>query len=628
MNRYRNFGPNDDVPDQLGDRAFQRLDMQADATTLPPGTVQRSENFRFETTGAQVRGGIARQLAAGDTVESIYWAAVYRPETGNDRIALVNTSRLTLFNPADQSTARYDYPVGESVTEDDQVCLIQGGVSSGTTPDLYILRGFDKSVLKFNGATVAVDNDFRRGEFGVFYQDRMAVNATVWQVAISDFLDFTTWSALSQHQILKGGDDYLTLFLPYQKDYVLVGSRKAWFIAHYDPLVGQSAGAGYEGGLQDTSFLRELTRQAGPVGKAAALDANGKIWFVTDHAIYAFVPQLDLELTVLGEPISAPIQPILARLSTDFAKTASIKAWQHRLYFALPISGPVLQLTAVTIGSEQTDLELPFDLPAVLGGGYLVTLETEEPHDLSTGDLVEIRNAVDSGLNGRRRLVTAVPNSTQFAIDISDTNGLGLGDRATVQRLAERPNVIAVLNTSRDAWESIDVLPSGLFADYLVIADSGGQRRLWLVDRDIGPCLYEEGRTDEITDELGGLSLPFDLPAELSLANFGSAPIAGRLTQRTLQWDGIKRQVKAGAVRLALENDDAGTATLTVRTPGRTAYTRTATFDGLTETDKPLRLKCGRRGLEAELEINSTSGRPAVRSLIAEVVAAGRDKED
>lgn len=628
MNRYRDYGRNDDVPELLGDRAFLRLDMQSDPATLPEGTVQVSENFRFETSGAKVRGGIARQLASGDTVDAIYWAGVYRPDGSNDRIAMVNGARLTLFNPADQSTVRYNYPAGETVTAEDELDLIQGGVSSGTTPDLYILRGHGKSVLKFNGSTVAVAASFTPGEFGIFYQDRMAVNADSWTVKWSDFLDFTTWSNLAQHQVLKGSDDYLTLFLPFQKDYVLVGSRKRWFIAHIDPLVAQSIGTGYSAGLQDTSFLRELTRQAGPVGKCAALDANGKIWFITDHAVYAFIPRLDLELTVLGEPVSTPIQPIMNRLSTDFARSCSIRTLGHRLYFAMPISGVPVRVSSVIIGAETTGIELPFDLPAVLGGGHIVTLETESDHDLANGDLIELRGALDTGLNGRRRLVTSVTSSRQFTIDIDDSTGLGLGERCYVQKLAERNNLIAIYNLARDAWESIDVLPSGVFADHLVVADAFGQRRLWLVDRELGPNLYEEGETDEITDEIGGLSLPFDLPAELSLANFGSVPIAGRLRQRALQWGSLARQVKAGHARASLANDDAGTLTLTVRTPGRDPYEGTTTFSGLTEDDKPVRKKCGRRGLEAELELTTTGGRPAVRSLIVEVAASGRDSED
>ena len=305
----------------------------------------------------------------------------------------------------------------------------------------------------------------------------------------------------------------------------------------------------------------------------------------------------------------------------------------------LPINGERIAITAAEVSAEQGELELPFDLPAVLGGGYLVTVTTETPHDCAVGDMVELTGCVDVNLNTVRPVISA-PDSYTFVIDVDATNGYGVGERAFMQKIATRPNALLVWNfalprqTNRPdapdgAWESVDFLPSNVFADFLVVADApGGQRRLWLVDADLGPCLYEEGAADEITDELGGLSLPFDLPAELTSANFGSTPVAGYVKSRTIQWGGVTRHVKAGSARLALEHDSAGQVTLTVRTPGRTEWTGSKNFDGLTETDKPVRKRCGRRGLEAELEVLTTGGRPAVRQLVVEVMNSGRDKEN
>lgn len=627
MNQYAAYGPLDSQPAPVGDREFRRLDMRTDPATLPPGSYPRSENMRFDVDGARARGGIARQLAAGDTVEAIYAAAVYRPDGQTDRIALVNGSRLTLFDPATQTTARYDFPAGETVTADDDVAVVQGGISSGTTPDLYVLRGFSKTVLKFNGSAVSTLASFKQGNAAIFYQDRMGVISSAHELNASDLLDFTTWSALAQFQILKGSDDKLVHLRAYQKDYVLIGSRKRWFIAHFDAKVSGSAGVGYAGNVADSSFIRELTREAGVVGKHAAHESNGMIWFVSDRGIYAFQPRLDLELTVLGKPVSTDIQPIMDRLSAEYASRSAIQHSGHRLYFALPINGESVLVSTAVAGAEATALELPFDLPASLGGGYTVTVTTSTSHDLATGDRVRLRGLVDSNFNGDH-LVTSVTSSTTFTIDVEDTNGLGAGNRAYVHKIAERPNAIAVYNLALEAWESIDFLPANLFADYLVIADAQSQRRLWLVDADLGPCLYEEGEADEITDELGGLALPFDLPAELSAANFGSVPVAGRLDSRVYQFNGVVRQVKAGSARLDLGADDAGTVQLTVRSPSRTAWTGSKTFDGLTESDRNVRLRCGRRGLEAQLSITMTGGRPAVRQLVVEVMNNGREAED
>ena len=591
--------------------------------------------MRFETDGARARGGIARQLTAGDTVETIHCAGVYRPDSSNDRIALVNTSRLTLFDPYTQTTSRYDFPLNETVTADDDSEIIQGGVGSGTTPLLYIGRGFNKTVLKFDGVNITVDSAFKRFSAGMFFGDRMGVISSRWEINASDYLAFDAWSAFAQFQILKGGDDYLVHIRPYQKDYVLIGARKKWFIAHFDPVVDATTGA--DAGLVSSSFLRELTREAGIIGKRACNESNGKIWSVTDRAIVAFQPRLDLELTVLGTPISAPIQPIIDRLSAEYANTSGIAHSGHRQYFALPISNEKVPLTGAS-AVHAGPLHLPFSLPAIIGGGYLVTFTTAAPHQLAADDTVKLTGNIDTALNVTRT-VLSTPAENQFVINL-ETDSTSVGERASVQKLATRPNVIAVWNFALPrqsqeadapdgAWESIDILPAGVYADFLVIADApDGQRRLWIVDADLGPCLYEEGNADEIGGSPGALTLPFFLPAHFSVANFASTPVVGRLKSRTLQWGGMARHVKAGSGRFDLGASDAGALTLTVRTPGRAEWISSKAFNGLTQSDKPVRRRCGRRGIEAELEVVTSGGRPAVRQLLVEIVNSGRDKED
>jgi hypothetical protein len=620
MNRYRSNTPLDDVPEPIGDVPAGPLDMRSDPALLAATYVRCSENFRVSPGGGafpgrQVRAGIARQLGAGDTIQTILFAGIYRPDNDHDRLALVTASRLILFDHADKSVASYDFPVGETITPGEAVDFVQGGVAGGTIPTAWILRGLVKEPLKFDGASVTVDSDFEKGDFGLFYQDRMAVAGpgSRQEVSVSDYLDFTTWTLLNQFKILYGGDDYLVTLFPYQKDYVIIGTRKRFFVAYFAPGIGAT---GYSGGLvaRDT-FLRDVTREAGPIGRRAILEANGLIWFITDNGIYAFQPRLDLELTVLGEPLSAPIAPIMQRLSAGYAGGACIERLGERIYFAMPISDEPIKLTAAS-AALQPLLVLVFNLPGLLGGGYLATFTSETPHNLTSGELVEIKGASDIYYNGLFT-VASVVNSTQFTISLALTDSEVLGTRATVQRIATRNNIIAVYNLALPGWESIDVLPSAVRADWLRVSDYGSRR----------PCLYEEGEQDEIGEDLDGLKLVFDLPALLSATNFASAPIAGRLVSRTLRWGAFPREVRACEVRLTLLPGDSGTITYTVKTPDRGTWTTTRTFDD-SVADTSARKRCGKRGLEAEIEINSATGRPAVRSWAAEVTAAGRVAEE
>ena len=627
MNRYRQYNGNDDVPEILGDGALRRLDMRTDSATLPEGMAQLSENFRFDSQGASVRGGISRQLAPGSTLETIRWVGIYRPDGSNDRLAFVTESALVLFNPATQALSTYAYPGGQTVASTDAVDALQLGTTAGTTRYLIILRGLAKDPLSFDGTAVTVDTDFEPGEFGLFYQSRVALNSSSQEVKVSDYLAYSqaagNWNLLQQFRILKGGDDYLVGFLAYQKDYVIIGTRKGFHIAYFAAAVGAS---GYSGGLVALdSFVRSLTRAAGVVGRQAWGEANGLIWFLTDRGIHAFQPRLDLELTQLGDPVSRAIQPVMDRLSANYASGAQFAVLGSRIYFAMPINGEPMRVSTISVANGPPNVAT---VSIVDASGDAVA------HGLMAGQLVQMQGALDAGLNGVKT-IASVPSETTFTFETTASNGATVGVRTTAQFIAQRNNRIAVFNTALansanpiGEWESVDTLPYGLYADWLRIADYGSQRRLWIIDRDSGPALYEEGDVDELGETTGGALLSFTLPQLLTEANYQATPIPGRLRSRTYRWGAFARHVRAGEARLTVAPGDAGTMTLTVRTPDRDEYEASRTFDGNGDNDTAARKRCGRRGLEAEIEINTTAGRPLVRTLSVEMTAAGRVAEE
>lgn len=629
MNRYASYGRLDDVPEPVGDAGFNRLDLLTDPALLPERSLARSENLRFDARGTSVRGGIARQFPAGTSVGTLRFVGIYKPDLGDDQHAIVLSAALVLFRSDTQTLTSYPFPSGITIGAGDKVFVLQAGVGAGALPQLYILRGLGNSVLVFDGSTVAEDPDFQPGDFGLFYQDRIAANATTQSMGVSDFLDFTSWNVLNQFQIDKGGDDYLVLALSYQKDYVLVGSRKGWTIAFFDPKVSAVAGTGYEGNLADNSFLRQLTREAGPIGPRAALEALGYIWFITDNAIYAFAPQLDNQLTVLGQPISADIQPIMDRMSAKYARNSWVERYGYRLYFGLAISDEPVPVTDIEVTSSTAlGLELPFDLPANLTAGTLATVTTSEPHGLNAGDRVALVGVLTAGLNGTF-LVATVLDAYSFTFNTDVAGAIVIGTRATAQRIATRPNRIAVYNLNNKAWESVDTLPSGFYADWARVADYGAQRRLYVYDQTAGPALYEQGEVDETSNVLGGLELPFDLPSEFSAADFGSTPIRGELKTRAFRWGAFARLVREMEVRATLDADSQVTATLQVLTPNHRTWAGTRDFvaSEFTQADAPLRKQCGERGLEAQVVLSTNGGRPTFRSITVQTSAVGRVEE-
>jgi hypothetical protein len=638
MNRYRTYGQLDDNPTLVGDIAFTKLDMLSDPATLPEGALALCENMRFDANGTTVRGGMARQFPAGSVINTIYGCAVFKPTADEDYIALATDHYLVLFNLATQAFTYALYPSGEVITQDDKVDLVQAGVGSGTLPTLFILRGTAKSVLQYDANTgaVTVASGFAHGDFALFYQDRIAV-AQGQQVSVSDFLAFSSFNLLNQFQILKGGSDYLQSFLAFQGDYVLIGTRQGWYIAYFDPNIGSG---GYSGGLVDSSFLRQLTAEAGPVGPKARLEAMGKIWFISGNAIYVFQPNLNNELIVLGRPISADIQPIMDRMCVRYAQQAAIERYGYRLYFALPISDVPVAVTNVTVTLKLTvGLILPFTLPNTLSTSALVAITTAADHGLSVGDRVQLTGAVSGGLNSEFS-VLSVEDNLNFTVRLNITTDASAGTRMTAQKLATRNNCIAVFNLNNEAWESIDWLPAGLRADWLLAVEHAATRRLMVIDADNGPLLYEEADADEIGDIAGGIRLPFNLPVQLSAINFVTQPVAGHYRTRSYRWggkqfmsvnrnDGNPNKVRSCEVRATVAPTDAINLNLLVRSPNNTVWNGSRSFTGsqFATADVPLRKQCGMRGLEAQVEISTTSGRPTFRSVLVEVVSVGRVEE-
>ncbi len=639
MQSYRQYGPLDDVSEIVGDFGFNQLDMLTDVAMLPSATLAISENLRFDVNGTVVRGGCARQFPPGTAIGTIFRSGVYKPDQGDDQFAFLTSNKLVIFAPATQTMTAYNYPAGETIGVGDKVDIIQAGIGTGTLPTLYLLRGLDQDVLVFDGGagTVTTASGFPPAEFALFYGDRIAANVTTQSVGVSDFLDFTNFVTLNQFQINKGGDDYLTAFLPYQNDYVLVGSRKSWSLAFFDPTVSSG---GYTGNLVDTSFLRQQTLEAGPVGPRACIEALGKIWFITDGAIYAFTPQLDGTLVVLGKPISAQIQPIMNLMSAKYSRNAAIARWGYRLYFALPVNDTSVAIITISVEVKTiTGLTLPFNLPTSLTTGSIATVTTVAPHGLIADDTVLLTGISTSGLNGEFTVLTVI-DDLNFTVATNTGANVMLGTHATSQKVATRNNRIAVFNLNNMGWESIDSLPAGFYADELLVADFGTRRRLWLVDQTLGPTLYEELDADETGTVLGGVTLPFTLPVNLSAANYGTVNIPGRFVTRAFRWgnqafasvdrsDGYPRKVKGCEVRSTLDADSMLTLTLMARTPNNTLWQGTRSFvaSQFETADAPLRKMSGQRALEAQVEVNVTAGRPNFRSVMIETVNVGKVEE-
>lgn len=604
-----------------GDDTFLGVDLRTHPAELPPGVLSLAENVRLTNGKPTPRGGVAWQTPAalplGGTIRH---AAVFRPDDDHDKLALVLPDRLLLWDTTTGLYTRFDFPAGYTIDAGDARDFIQAGVGSGTTREAYILRGFTKHVLKFNGSTFTAQpqptgtppsGGFPWSEFGMFYQDRIACNHTEQAFSVSDFLDFTTWSQLAQFQILKGGDDRLMGAIPFQGDKVLLAGRKSIHVAYFDPLASTGA---YSGNLNgETSYLRQITRRFGCVARRTVIEDGGAVYFLSDHGFVRLTATLDLELIGSQVALTTRLQPLMDRLSSNYAGGACAVADRERVYLALPINPE-----AVMVETAQ-----------VSGGGTLVT--TAAAHGLAVGDLVELSGFPQVGrlLNGIQTVVTA-PSETTFTVaPVPSTSAAVPGaNRTWAQQVVTRNNTILVLNkvnageaNGMPVWESVDTLPDGVFADFLIVADAGSQRRVWLVDATLGPALIEEGLGDEDGTWAGGVPVPTTLPVTLTTPNYNQETIGGRFRTRRFAMGNVAqaKPIRNARVRMEIGVGDAATVTLRAYGPDEVRTDTAETAQDVAEDDV-VTVGYGGRGTGAEVEVEFVAGQPAVNSVSVETL--------
>jgi hypothetical protein len=604
-----------------GDAAFVGVDLRTHPAELPPGVLSVAENVRMTDGKPQPRGGVAWQTPAGLPLGgAILHAGVYRPDAGYDRLALIQKERLLLW---DTTTGLFDvvwYPTAETVEAAEAKDWIQAGIGSGTTREGYILRGFGKTVLKYDGSSIAALADpsgtpptggFLRGEFGLFYQDRIAVNYTEQGVGVSDFLDFTAWSQLSQFQILAGGDDRLMGAIPFQGDKVLIAGRKSIHVAYFDPATGSGA---YDGNLKgETSWLRQITRRFGCVARRTLIEDGGTVYFLSDHGFVMLSATLDLELIGTQVALTSRLQPVMDRLSANYAGMACAVSDRERIYLALPINPEAVRVSRAE--------------PDIVGS----VIHTTEAHGLEAGDLIEMSGFPEiartlNGLHYVGRVVSETSFEVSARASVSET--IWGANRTWVQQVVQRNNTILVLNRAqsgspdgRPYWESVDTLPAGVFADFLVVADAGSQRRVWMVDQNYGPALIEEGIGDEDGTYSGGIPVPTLLPVKLGTPNYFQTPTSARARTRRYSWGNIaqSKPVRNGRARMALELGDEASVTLRVYGPDEALTTSTETAQDLA-ADDVVTVGLGCRGTSAEVEVTFTAGSPVLNSVSVETL--------
>lgn len=333
-----------------GDQGFIGLNSRDNPLNLGKNYVSKSQNFRMDRGIAILRKGTKRLTDASlAALGNIYGACSYTKSDGTERMVLVFSNKIVVYNQETQAIeTTVDFPAGETIIATDDVDVYQAqGIGY-----VYICRGFAKSVLRWNGVNAAgsvvtpgagTHNNYPPTRQAVYYGNRHIVQTDGNSFSVSHYLDDNGWSALDMFNINDGSSDRLIAITPWTLNEFVIFMRNSVFYCS----VGVGAELEGQTAQESNSYVKSLASDIGCIARGSAIQAAGGILFLSDNGIYMLNPAgaaqggvntpEGMRLLALAEPISAPINDVIARVNYNHVDKATAIYWENRYYIAVPL---------------------------------------------------------------------------------------------------------------------------------------------------------------------------------------------------------------------------------------------------------------------------------------------------
>jgi hypothetical protein len=331
-----------------GDQGFISLNSRDNPITLEQGNVTKSVNFRFNRGVAEVRKGAKKFTFTGLDDKTIRGSCLYVGADGSEKFVLVVENGLYLYDPSTEiESSLIEFPEGETV---DLISVdVYQAQGSGY---VYITRGLDKTVLRWNGeaSTGSIDvpgshshKDYPNAIHAIYYANRHIVQIDKNTIQVSHYLEDSHWSSLDMFSINDGSNDSLVAITPWTLNEFVIFMRGSIFYAS----VGVGAYLLGDPATEDNSYVKSLATDIGCIAKRSIVQAGGGIIFLSDNGIYILNPASaagasqaspeGMRLLTLAEPLSAQIDDVISRINYAFASEAVGIYWENRYYLAVPL---------------------------------------------------------------------------------------------------------------------------------------------------------------------------------------------------------------------------------------------------------------------------------------------------
>ena len=628
-----------------GDEGFIGLNSRDNPVNLGKNFVSKAQNIRMDRGVATVRKGAERLTAGALVGQTIYGTCTYTQADGTELIVLVVSDGLYTYNPDTEAVSiKVNFPSGETITAADEVELYQAqGIGY-----VYILRGFDKSVLRWNGSTTVdipdthTHHNYQPSRHAIYYGNRHIVQIDRNTIQVSHYLQDNHWSALDVFTINDGSSDTLVAICPWTLNEFVIFMRNSIFYA----AAGVGANAAGDPAHENDSYIKSLASDIGCVAKGSIVQAGGGILFLSDNGVYILNPAgagngagntpEGMRLLTIAEPLSAPISDVIERINFNAVEKAVATYWENRYYLAVPldeseVNNAVLVYNFINKAWESVDTypaDVSIENDKTADGADIIPVPPDDEfyyiliqkygapfHGLSRGDYVNCEFGLSNGY--------VVPSGTYKVTERLDKPFTSISFTIEVPRSAFPVDPYAVTGWLFGAFIPCTFAKAGTlsFMDF-VIAKKGKRRRMFMVNDQQGVFLLEELEYDEFGLANGTPVLPFFIPTELNPLSFTPIHIDAQLVTRAYSFQ-TNREKRFSSIQVDAEFPAGGAVDIEAITVNPDSNTLLNTYGSARDEDATLRLPVRKSGYYAQINLTSKNLRPSIRSVTVEAIIPG-----
>lgn len=640
------------------DNNYTGFASRLDPSNLPPGIAQASQNMRLWRGTAQPRKGAKRLTDSTLNGLTMVGSGMWVDADGNDNVVMLFSDRMYLYRPQQGSfssllTGPYLYPDSgiRKITLSQNPCIVQA------LDKMYIFRGRETEKRYGTGGTsttAALD----------IAHPAVAAGATVTVTA--------TWINVTPASYAV--NDEVTIFNitdiqhpSFNNSYIVTSVNGSSFTFTFTNNTGANINAAqhvyaccvrvHPPFVWDGSAFAVPTQSSIPFNvqtQSGYTTADGSVP-AADFGFY-FQNRIVCNITNHQLAVSDILSPVFDFTLNNFTinqggndNIVGVLPWienQFLVFMQRSVYLAYVETTAYTVGASpganssitvlSTEVNCLARRTITSAGQFVFFLSSKGVHMMTPqldlkllGNTMPLSEPVDdffqtvnfSAISGAvatffdNRFFIAVPTGT-----------------------STRNNAILIYNTLNQAWETIDVYPTGMYIDDLQLCAYKNKKRLMLLTNFIGSAsqyggvfLTEEYPNDEYPNlygdqfntNVGTPILPFFLPATLQESTPSTYEIIAKIRTRELTFGNIMEK-RFSRVEAQFNNSSGDVVTITTNSHDSDAREQIMGYTFSAQPDTTLRGRMASRGASVDIEFQFVKGRASLKGMTAYAIAANR----